>query len=170
MGMNEDEARNALERMYWANRNWRSSVRSKIARFLVQAAQSSSIEEQLETLRNNANTQKNILQGKAIQNESFVCEFCQGSHFSGECFGGRILTIPKELEQVEAASMAPIDKLYNPIWQKHPNFNWRPTPPRKIKFINVLIKDLHFWPINKVNKLHFSVPVTFNNLRILSMR
>lgn len=71
-GMNEEDIRNALERMYRTNRNWRTSVRAKPTRFLIQAAQSSSMEEQLETLRNNINAQINILRGKVVQNVNFA--------------------------------------------------------------------------------------------------
>lgn len=73
--MNEDDARSALERMYRTNRNWRTSVRARPVRAPVQVTQSSSIEEQLEALRNNMNTQINILQGKAIKEVNFICEF-----------------------------------------------------------------------------------------------
>lgn len=108
--MHEDDARKALEKMYRTSRNWRTSVREKLIRFRVQAAQSSLMEEQLETLRNNVNAQINILKGKSIQNVSYSCEFCQGPYYRSDCARGGILLIFEDMEQVDTANVAPIRK------------------------------------------------------------
>lgn len=75
-GMNEEDAQNTLERMYWTNQNWRTSVRAKPVRFPVNATHTSTMEEQLETLRNNVNAQINIIQDKVVQNVNLFCKIC----------------------------------------------------------------------------------------------
>lgn len=75
-GMNEEDAQNTLERMYWTNQNWRTSVRAKPVRFPVHATHTSTMEEQLETLRNNVNAQINIIQDKVVQNVNLFCKIC----------------------------------------------------------------------------------------------
>lgn len=113
-GMNEIDARNALERMYKTSKNWRTNVRSKPQRHQVSMA-NSSFEEQLEKLRNQMNSQINALQGRNVQTVCQVCEFCQGPHFSGDCYGNGILTMPEETEHVELANATPgMGNSYNP--------------------------------------------------------
>lgn len=53
-GMNEIDERNALERMYRANKNWRTNVRSRPLRNLVNLA-GYFLDKQLENLRNKMN-------------------------------------------------------------------------------------------------------------------
>lgn len=121
-GMNEIDARNALERMYKTSKNWRTLCKSQVS------MASSTFEEQLEILRNNVNSQINALQGRFNQPVFQACEFCQGPHFSGDCHSNGILTIPEETEYVDQATSTPvIGNSYNSTWLNHPNFGWRST-------------------------------------------
>lgn len=80
--MNEIDARNTLERMYWTNKNWRTNVRSRQVNYPVNVA-ASSFDEKLESLRNQVNNQINELQGRNVQSVHQFYEFCQKPQFSG---------------------------------------------------------------------------------------
>lgn len=100
----------------------------------IQDAQMSSIKDQLKALRNNVNNQINIFQEKAIQEVNYICEFCRGQHFSGDCSKGGILMILEDIEQVDAANFAPVGNSYNPTWWNHPNFSWNQPPTRNTMY------------------------------------